>query len=570
MRWGVFVLASLFVVLTEYHLKRTSDLPSEILWHAVLLLGILIFTMAMFNRFEQLEREIRAQAGRTRALFEASGLGIILLGPDCCVAEANGSAAMLTGWSRGELVGMKACTELIETSGTNCPGICPRDISEARPDEQALLNLNIRHRDGRTVPVMASLAPLMTTGGQTGMAVLMWDISERVRLEAEAARRRRQAEGLSAIGREIAAFSNLNRQMDRILDRARSLFDMDLVAWGVLDETARTMTWQAARGTAADRIRGTVQAMDTGVMGRWLLAGRHYVTRDLAGDHSDAPEARAMFGEPPLLTAMAVPFRIRDNAYGVLLCAANRSISLQDEDVMLFMHLSGYIATAAENSLLMDEVQHMATLEERQRLAREMHDSFGQTLTYLGMRLHFIGKAAERGDTEAILKETAGLRQVIQETHTEVRRSIFQLKESGQPRAPMPARWAQLLADFQERTGIQANFHFDEGTPSRFDEHVQSHLTRILQEALANVRNHSGAVSVAVRVEKTGGVLHLTIGDDGCGFEVGGAAGPAQHHFGLSIMRERAEAVGAALEVRSTRGQGTVVSLKLPLVSGEA
>ncbi|HYG58938.1 MAG TPA: GAF domain-containing protein, partial [Symbiobacteriaceae bacterium] len=514
LRWGIFIVASLFVLLVESLERWYNGGPlTFVLWHAILLGGIFHFTTEILRRFKQLQDRLREEAGRFHPVFEAAGLGVILLGPDCIITAVNRSAEALSGWGRDDLVGRRACSELLSNASATshgCVGLCREGVL-AGHEESAMCPAFLLHREGRQIPVMVSAAPLHELGGY---ALIMWDVSERVRLEAETALRRRQAEGLVDIGREIAGFRDLKHSMDRILDQARDLFGMDLVAWGLMEDGVPSVSWQAARGTGSPRLRGAVQSLDGMVMGRVLTSGRPFITQNLAGQGA-GESGGGLFDDPPMLTAMAVPLLVRENVSGVLLCASTRELPLTDEDVMFFTHLGSYIATAVENAGLLEQVQHLATLEERQRLAREMHDSFGQLLTYLGVRHHLIARFAELHDTAAVVRETASLKQVLQEAHADVRRSIFQLKESGQPKSTMVDRWRQLLMDFEERTGIHAVLDLGEGVPKRLPEQPQLQLTRIVQETLTNVRNHSGALSVAVRLSVKEQTLLLVITDDG-------------------------------------------------------
>lgn len=517
---------------------------------------------------------MQEKAAWFEAVFEAAGLGIILLGPDCIVRAANRAAEALSGWSRDELIEQFACSELLaapegadgDLPGGNpyagphgCAGLCPYSARPAAPAESEMIPALLRHKSGRAVPVMASVAPLRSGGPADGFALLLWDVTERLQLEAESALRRRQAEGLQAISREIGAIGDFKRGLDAALDRARTLFGMDLIAWGMLDERAGRLAWSAADGAGSDHLHGSEMQVAGTVMGRVLLSNRPFVTQNLA------VQAGAPFDAPPMQTGLAVPLRVREHVLAVLLCASAEAVSLTDEDVMLLTHLGSCLATAMENAELLARMQHLAMLEERQRLAREMHDSLAQTLTYLGVRNQIITRLAERGETEGILRETASLKQVLGEAHADMRRSIFQLKESSQPKSLLADRWRRILSDFEERTGIQTDLTIGDGVPPMLPEQVQMQLTRIMQEALANIRNHSGAVSVTVRLFVEGRELHLSIADDGCGFDTAHVHGPDQHHFGLSIMRERGSAVGADVTIRSMRGHGTTISLRIPL-----
>lgn len=521
----------------------------------------------MNRRLGVTKRSVAEKAASFQGLFEASGVGMIMVGPDCMITESNRSASELSGWLCAELIGRRACAELLfqpEGPPLGCPGLCFHAGQEAAAARQELHTLRLRHKSGAAIPVQVSAAPLGPEGA-LGCAFLMWNVSVRTQLEEEAAIRRSQSEGLRLIGLEIANLTDLRANMEQVLAKARDLFRADLMAWGVLDESDSTVTWQAASGVGSERFPETVLPLRGTSMGRILTAGRPFVTHNLVEQSGADPAADSLFGDPPLKTAMAVPLRVRDHWYGILLAAFTAAQELTDEDVLLFTHLGHYLATAAENADLLEQVQHMAALEERQRLARELHDGFGQILTALGVHNLVIRRHAEAGDTAAVLTETDRVKEVLREAHKDVHRSIFQLKEGAEPRAPLADRWREMLASFEAENGLLIRYEVGEGLPARLPDPVELQLTRVLQEALVNVRNHSGARSATVRLAVIDQRLHLTVTDDGCGFESGTGPGVDQQHFGLAIMQERASAVGGALDVSSTLGSGTAVTLRMPL-----
>jgi len=564
MPWLVALTASLFVLLVESRVGSASNAAFSWVWRVALLVVVLGFTHLVFARIRELEREHQGQAERCQVLFEQSTVGIAMFRSDCRLVEANDALVALTGWSRSDLVGQKACSELLlsaESGVMGCAAICP-SYRRAGEEQAPPVRLLLQRRGGTSLPVMASTAPVALSKEEQGFALFLWDMSEQETAEREALQRRRQAEGLVAIGREIAAAPD---RLEPILDRARDLFHMDLVAWGTLDEATQGLTWEAATGAGAYGLRGAQVPVADTPLGRALQEGRPYISMEFAREHASYPAIHGLISRPPLRTTLAVPFRVRDQSQGVLLCASRERLSLTDEEVKLFAHLGGYLATAVENAGLLAQVQELATLQERQRLAAEMHDGIGQLLTYLGLRLHAIDRMAGKGDTGAIHQEVESLKAVLQEAHTEVRTAIFRLKESAAFRSPLSVRWKNLLDDFVTRTGILVDYRLEESALDRLSEAKEAHLTRILQEVLVNVRNHSGAYSVQVRAEQVGPDLVLTVTDDGCGFDPARVEGVGQHHFGLTLMRERAEGIGGRWEVRSRRGHGTTVSVRCPV-----
>ncbi len=542
-------------------------MPS-VYWVGALLaiVALLLFLFILVVRRSQVDRR-QAEETPCRALFEQSHLGMALIGTKCAILKANGALAALSGWSREELAGRKVCSELFSVpdgQAMTCSAICPglqRTGQAAVGPIRVLLN----RRFGTPLPVMANCTTVPLTPESEAFVLILWEISGLEEAERESARRRWRAEGLVTLGREIAATPNIMERLEPVLERARTAFEMDLVAWGTLDEAGQFLSWAGASGAGAERLRSAQMAVSDTQIGRALQQGRAYVTMEFEREHSNRPAIHALISQPPLRTTMAVPFPLSEQRQGVLLCASLDRVSLTDQDAIHFAHLAGYLAAAMENATLMKKVEELAAVHERQRLAAEMHDGLGQFLTYFGLRLVMIDKFARKGNAGAIHQEVEDLKTVLQEAHTEVRSVIFRLKESVPTRSPLSERWRKLLDDFASRTGILVDFRFQEGLLDRVPEHREAHLTRILQEVLVNVRNHSGAYSVQVRTEQAGRDLLLTVTDDGCGFDPTTFDGGERHHFGLTLMRERAEAIGGDWEVRSSRGHGTTVIVRCPL-----
>lgn len=308
--------------------------------------------------------------------------------------------------------------------------------------------------------------------------------------------------------------------------------------------------------------------LDGSVTGRVLGAGRPYVTQNLCADLQANAEAEALIRAESIQAAMAVPLKVRDRQYGVLFVGHRRRVPMSDEDLLLLANLGSHLSIAVENIDLLARMQHMAALEERQRLAREMHDSFGQILTFVKMRLHLMEGMARAGENDKLLAELAEVHAVLKDSHQEVRRSIYQLKESGPSLALLWDRWAEHLRLFQRQNGIKVEMTGREAVPAHLPERVEAQVTRVIEEALVNVRNHSGAEHVRLEAWRDGGDLVVAVVDDGCGFPQEQVKDDGEYHFGLKIMRERIESVGGRLKITSELGRGTFVMLAVPMSGG--
>jgi PAS domain S-box-containing protein len=217
---------------------------------------------------------------------------------------------------------------------------------------------------------------------------------------------------------------------------------------------------------------------------------------------------------------------------------------------------------------LLQQQRALATLEEQERLARELHDSIGQVLGYVNMQTQAVRDLLARNQPQEADACLIRLAAVTQDAHADVREYILSLKAAVSLEQGFFPTLAQYLQRFERNYAI----HTECDTPGTWSEctpepAVQVQLLRIIQEALTNVRKHSGAQRVHLVISIQGAQAQISIEDDGRGFDLERIEQGSETGFGLRIMRERAEAVGGSLQVHSTPGQGTRVSAQIPLRS---
>jgi signal transduction histidine kinase len=196
--------------------------------------------------------------------------------------------------------------------------------------------------------------------------------------------------------------------------------------------------------------------------------------------------------------------------------------------------------------------------DERRRIAREMHDQFGEQLTALARRIEVL-KDACRGDAD-LSAEVASLERVAQQLDRDVDHLVWELRPTALDDLGLRAALANYVQDWSARVGIAAKLHTTGLLDARLASETETTLYRIAQEALTNVAKHSRAASVEVILERRGDNVLLVIEDDGVGFEPGEKPGGG---FGLLGMQERAALVGATVEIESAAGRGTTVLLRM-------
>jgi len=199
--------------------------------------------------------------------------------------------------------------------------------------------------------------------------------------------------------------------------------------------------------------------------------------------------------------------------------------------------------------------------DERRRIARDMHDQFGEQLTALTLRIALLKEAGAAHGAD-LAGHTAALEAIAKHLDQDVDHLVWQLRPTALDDLGLRAALDNYLREWSQRTNIAAELHTSGLLNDRLASEVETALYRIAQEALNNVAKHSQARRVEVILERRPDCVLLILEDDGVGFAQAEGGGPDQG-FGLVGMRERAALVGASLQIDSTPGQGTTILVRL-------
>jgi signal transduction histidine kinase len=271
-----------------------------------------------------------------------------------------------------------------------------------------------------------------------------------------------------------------------------------------------------------------------------------------------APPKEGTEGHEEVRAEIAVPILAGEKLVGVLGITAGESQPLDEEDLLAAQTLADQLAIAIENSRLYEHAHELAASRERQRLARDLHDAVSQTLFSVSLIAEVLPRIFER-DPEQGRARLEELRQLTRGALAEMRTLLLELRPAALAEANLPDLLKQLAEAVVGRARIPVDVEAAEACLD-IPTDVRIALYRIAQEALNNVVKHAGATKASVRLDCTDQGLELTVEDDGSGFSETAGVGK----LGLSIMRERAEAVGARIEVTSQPGRGTSVRVAWP------
>jgi two-component system, NarL family, nitrate/nitrite sensor histidine kinase NarX len=259
-------------------------------------------------------------------------------------------------------------------------------------------------------------------------------------------------------------------------------------------------------------------------------------------------------------SVVSVPVTLHERMVGELNLFYREPRPLADDDRALLETIASHLAGAIEGLRAAALQRETAVAEERGFIARELHDSIAQSLAFLKIQLGLLRSEFKSADTARIEKTLGELDAGVHESLGDVRELLVHFRTRTNSEDIAPAL-KTTLRKFEHQTGLATHLDIEgDGMPLPADVQVQ--VLHVVQEALSNVRKHAQAREVWVEVQQTP-QWRVEVRDDGCGFDPDGA-GPDETHVGLRIMRERAQNIGATVEVASVPGSGTCVVLKLP------
>jgi signal transduction histidine kinase len=388
---------------------------------------------------------------------------------------------------------------------------------------------------------------LILLAAQAGVAI------ENAHLYEEAQDRARRLEAVRAITTAILASTDSAEILGLVVRHARELVGADLATLALPAGTDRLVI-EAADGLLAEELLGTTFPNEGSVTGEVIRTGKAVALADAGADDRIAqPIVRARLGP-----ALFIPLAVRGRISGSLTVAnAGGGPPLRETAVQLVETFAEQAAVALEYARLQGELQRLAVLEDRERIAKELHDGAIQSLFAVGMGLQ--GSALLATDSELrdrIQNAVEELDRVIRD----LRNYIFGLRPGILADRQLDQAIQGLVEEFQRRTGVVAIAQVDPAVAADLGGRAAD-VIQLAREALSNVSRHAKAVTCRVSLYRDEGGGILEIDDDGRGFDPARLPGTGQ---GLRNLRERAEGLGGRAEIDSTPGEGTRVRVTIP------
>jgi signal transduction histidine kinase len=366
---------------------------------------------------------------------------------------------------------------------------------------------------------------------------------------------------VSEVVHAIALERGLRPVLRRLADLARELVGARYAAIGIPDGEGGFATFIASGMTDKQWDAIGELPRQHGLLGAMLERPEPLRMADISQHErfEGWPEAH-----PNMRSFLGVPIVLREEVIGAFYLTDKRGQrrgEFTEADQELIETFAAHAAVAVENARLNERSRELTVVEERNRLARELHDAVNQTLFSVTLTADAAALLLE-SDPERAREQLRDVRELARGAMDELRSLIFELRPAdvaADGLAETLRKHVQVLRRVHEAE-IELDLDGVSAGSSR-DATVEAEIFRILQEAIGNALKHSGGSRILVRLAASDHGLVAAVRDNGAGFDP--AAAPAQRHLGLVSMRERAEAIGGELRLESAPGAGTTVSLEL-------
>ncbi len=406
---------------------------------------------------------------------------------------------------------------------------------------------------------VAATQLLERIGQQVGIAV------EKALLFRELTQRNRDLTALNNVAAAVSSTLDLEGIMDTALNRVLDMTG----AWSgeiwLLGEDDNGLTLRTRLGPERGLDIGPQSGVVAGeACGQVVLSGQ--TTIDCTDDDATGGDDREHG------IRVRLPLKSAGEVIGVMcVCFEPRRVLLEREQELL-ESVAAQVGVATKNAQLYRRVQGVAVLEERDRIAREMHDGFAQVLGYVNTKAQAVRHLLATGRVDEAAAMVEQLEEAAREVYVDVREAILGLRATDQDDRRLVPRIRDYLDLFGRLADIKVHCRVENGADAvHLPVAAEIQLLRIIQEALSNVRKHADATDATVRLRAKDGCLCVIVKDNGHGFDPSRYERGDWPQFGLKTMKERSEAVGGMFQLRSTPGKGTTVAVTVPVTrSGES
>ncbi len=470
----------------------------------------------------------------------------------------NPMAEKISGYSREEVVGHAKIwdwlypdqpyrTDMLNLASTLFAG------DEFLADEET----EILCKNGEKKNIAWNSRSLVDGNGQVYAVITFgYDVTSRKKAEEALQSAHNELSVLYDIASVASESIDLNTILDRSLNRVLPTMKSKKGMIHLWDDSTKTLFLAASKGLPHSAMTQLgLKPLDGGLISQVFSQKKPIIVPDMSDLLKISNTPAKLFH-----TYLGVPMRAKGKAVGVISVFGKAGYHYSPEEITLLASIADQVGVAVENAGLYREAGQLAVMEERRRLARDLHDSVTQSLFSLTLFAEAGQRLLRGGELNEAERHLAWLGETAQDALKEMRLLVYELRPLALNQGGLVEAIQQRFNAVERRAGIKAHLIADQRRDVELPLHVEEGFYRIIQEALNNSLKHASATSVTVELFAADGEITAKITDNGVGFNTHTAN--EKGGMGLISMRERAEKMGGQLDIKADSGTTITVQLQ--------
>jgi PAS domain S-box-containing protein len=495
------------------------------------------------------------------SIVENVNVWLNVLDTDLNIVLWNKMAETISGFSRDQVLGHNRIWEWMYPDETYRRSITERVAALLEQDSTLeYFETRIQCRNGEMKTILWSSRSLLDEQGAVyGAITFGYDITDRKQAEEALQKAHSEISALYHVASVASASLDLDTILERSLDCVLATMKSEQGLIHLWDETNENLRLAAQQGMGPELI-AQIEAVPPGrgLTGWVFEQARPLMTPNLGVD----PSVPQSLCDNLFNAYVGVPMRAKGKVVGVFSVLDEAGRRFGNDEVALLASIADQVGVAVENARLYQQAEQLAVMEERERLAHDLHDSVSQSLYSLTLLAEAARRLVRAGEAERAADYLTRLGETAHDALKEMRLLVYRLRPPALEGEGLVGAIQQRLGTVERRAGVKA--HLLASDSIKLPPPVEDGLYRITQEALNNALKHAMASSVTVHIQLVDGHVELEVADNGVGFD----PNAPDHHegMGLSSMRERTKKLGGTLCLVTAPGQGTRVCVWVQLV----
>jgi PAS domain S-box-containing protein len=472
----------------------------------------------------------------------------------------NHFAEAISGYSREEVIGHKLCWDWLYPDEEYRRAITTRTAALLERDGGLdYLETRIRCKNGDLKTILWNSRSLVNENGFIyGAITFGYDITDRKKAEEALQKAHNEISALYHVASVASASLDLDTILESSLECVLETMNSDKGFVHLWDEGNETLHLAAQQGLSPE-LTAQIDEVPSGkgLIGWVYTGGLPMLTPNLMIDPGASPAILSGLDN----SYVGLPMRAKGKVVGVFSVLGKTGRQFRPDEVVLLTSIADQVGVAVENARLYQQAEQLAIMEERERLARDLHDAVTQSLYSLTLLAEASRRLIKSGELERASEYITRLGETAQETLKEIRLLVYKLRPPALEREGLVGAIQQRLGAVERRAGVKA--HLIASDTIQLSAPLEEGLYRIAQEALNNALKHAKASSVTVRIVTADEHIVLEVEDNGIG--INPETVDCREGMGMASMQERAKRLGGTMQVHSAPGQGTRVSVRVKI-----